>query len=479
MICVSDTVYRDVLNKVDLGTAVSLGRPKLKNIAERFQVYALLPKTAKGLRQTLQIQRLKLSLRVSTPLRIEVVALLGLVVGGIIVLQFPALFSPGTRPPTPSTQSLSLPDKPSIVVLPFVNMSEDPEQEYFSDGITEDLTSDLSRISSLFVIARNSAFTYKGKAVKVQEISKELGVRYVLAGSVRRADNQVRITTQLIDATTGHHLWSERYDRLLKDIFALQDDIVQKIVTTLKLQLTLIEQGYIVHKRTDNLEAYDSLLRGTELWNRFSKETNFQARQMFEKAIALDPQYAEAYARIATTYYMEWSFRWSQDPLALEKALTAAQQALALDNTLPGAHGLLGFIYARKQQYEQAITAGEQAVALDPNNAFSYAQLSFALNMGGRPEDALQAIEQAMRLNPHYPAWYLAHVGNAALATTLHLLGMVAQVTGRPAPPVPTRPGCRSPRRGPARRRPEGRQPTLAGGQLQAPPAGQQTGDRS
>jgi adenylate cyclase len=260
-------------------------------------------------------------------------------------------------------------------------MSENAEQDYFSDGITEDLTSDLSRISSLFVIARNSAFTYKGKTVKMQEISKELGVRYVLEGSVRRADNQVRITAQLIDATTGHHLWSERYDRLLTDIFALQDNIVQKIVTTLKLQLTLIEQGDIVHKRTDNLDAYDSLLRGLELWNRFNKEANVQARQMFEKALALDPQYAEVYGRIAATYYTEWSFRWSQDPLTLEKALTAAQQALALDDTLPGAYGILGFIYARKQQYEQAIVAGERAVALDPNNAFSYAQLSFALNM--------------------------------------------------------------------------------------------------
>jgi adenylate cyclase len=407
-VCISDMVYRDVAQKIVLGTVVSMGRPRLKNIAQRFQVYALLTEPPKGLRQTLQVQRLKLSRRMGTTHR--ALAILFLIAGIAVAARYLLL-------PLPNTQPLPLPDKPSIIVLPFDNMSEDPEQEYFSDGITEDLTSDLSRISSLFVIARNSAFTYKGKAVKVQEISKELGVRYVLEGSVRRADNQVRITTQLIDATTGHHLWSERYDRLLKDIFALQDDIVQKIVTTLKLQLTLIEQGYIVHKRTGNLEAYDFLLRGIELWNRFSKESNVQARQMYEKAIALDPQYAEVYARIAATYYMEWSFRWSEDPLALEKALTAAQRALALDNTLPGAHGLLGFIYARKQQYEQAITEGERAVALDPNNAFSYAQLSFALNMGGRPEDALRAIEQAIRLNPHYPAWYLGHVGNACLYT--------------------------------------------------------------
>jgi adenylate cyclase len=166
-------------------------------------------------------------------------------------------------------------------------MSKDPEQEYFSDGITEDLTSALSKISSLFVIARNSAFPYKGKAVKVQDVSQELGVRYVLAGRVRKADTQVRITAQLIEATTGGHLWSERYDRPLQDIFALQDDVVQKIVTTLKLQLTVQEQGILVRKATDNLAAYDDYLRGVEHFNRCTQETNTQARQMFEKVLEL------------------------------------------------------------------------------------------------------------------------------------------------------------------------------------------------
>src|SRR5262249_14851962 len=197
-------------------------------------------------------------------------------------------------------------------------MSEDPKQEYFSDGLTEDLTADLSKISSLFVIARNSAFTYKGKAVKVQDVSKELGVRYVLEGSVRKADNQVRITVQLIDATTGGHLWSERYDRHLQDIFALQDDVVRKIVTTLKLQLTVQEQGILVRKTTDNLEAYDYYLRGREHFNRYTQEANAQARQLFEKALALDPQYAEAYAFLGLTYEREWGFQWSQDPQTLD-----------------------------------------------------------------------------------------------------------------------------------------------------------------
>ncbi|HEV8716810.1 MAG TPA: hypothetical protein VGX03_28830 [Candidatus Binatia bacterium] len=242
---------------------------------------------------------------------------------------------------TSSQPALPLPDKPSIVVLPFDNMSKDPEQDYFSNDITEVLTSDLSRIASLFVIARNTAFTYKGKATNVQAIGKELGVRYVLEGSVQKAGEQVRIVAHLLDTATGGQLWSQRYDRPLKDIFALQDEIIQKIVTTLRLQLTLQAQGWIVRKHTDLLEAYDFLLRGVEYYWRTTKEANVQARQMFEKAVALDPQYAEAYARLGWTYHLEWGLRWSADPQTLERALALAQQALVLDDSLPLAHSLL------------------------------------------------------------------------------------------------------------------------------------------
>ncbi|HEV8712695.1 MAG TPA: winged helix-turn-helix domain-containing protein [Candidatus Binatia bacterium] len=292
-----------------------------------------------------------------TPLYIETVHRRG--------YRFIAAMTQETQPVLP------LPDKPSIVVLPFTNMSGDPGQDYFSDGITEDLTSDLCKISSLFVIARNSAFTYKGKAVKVQDVSREMGARYVLEGSVRKAGDWVRISAQLIDATTGYHLWSERYDRPLKDIFALQDEIVQKIVTTLKLQLTLQEQGHIVRKHTDNLEAYDSSMRGVEYLWRSTKEANAQARQMFEKALVLDPQYAEAYAWLGWTYYMEWNWRWSADPQTLERAWALAQQAVALADSLPFAHSLLSCVYAKKQQYDQAIAESERAIAFDPNNADS------------------------------------------------------------------------------------------------------------
>src|SRR5262245_49568122 len=321
-ICISDMVYRDVVTKLALGPLVSLGRPKLKNIARRFPVYVLLADEPAGVRQSWRVQRLKLSRRVYSAYQVVilVLVLLAATIVAVRYLTHPSLSTRDSVLSTPTQPALPLPDKPSIVVLPFVNMSKDPEQEYFSDGLTETLTGDLSKIASLFVIARNSAFTYKGKAVKVQDVGREMGVRYVLEGSVLKADNQVRITAQLIDATTGYHLWSERYDRPLQNVLTLQDEIVQKIVTTLKLQLTLQEQGFSVRKTTDNLEAYDAFLRGLESFWRYTKEANTQARPMFEKAVALDPQYAEAYARLGATYWLEWNWGWSADPQTLERA---------------------------------------------------------------------------------------------------------------------------------------------------------------
>ncbi len=345
-----------------------------------------------------------------------VLAGLVLILGGIGTIWY--LSSPPIRIPqseirnqTEPAPALPLPDKPSIVVLPFVNMSEDSKQDYFSDGITEDLTSDLSKISSLFVIARNSAFTYKGKAVKVQDVSQEMGVRYVLEGSVRKAGEQVRISAQLIDATMGGHLWAERYDRPLKDIFALQDEIVQKIVTTLKLQLTLQEQGYLVRKHTSNPEAYDAFLRGMEAIVRATKEAVAQARQLWEKAVALDPQYAEAYALLSYTHQFEWAIRYSVDPQTLERALALVQQALALDNSLPIAHSILSLVYVGKQQYDQALAEGDRAIALNPNNAESYMGQAHVLCFAGRPEEAIKMVAQAIRLNPRYQPWYAFQLG--------------------------------------------------------------------
>ena len=333
---------------------------------------------------------------------------------------------PDSESPTLTHQPLPLPDKPSIVVLPFTNLSGDPTQEYFSDGITEEITATLSRISSLFVIARTSAFAYKGKGIKVQDISRELGVRYVLEGSMRKADDQIRIIAQLIDATTGGHLWAEHYTYLLKDIFALQDEIVQKIVTTLKLQLTVQERGYLERKTTDNLDAYDTFLRGIELFSRTTKEANAQARQMFEKAVALDPQYAEAYTWLGTTYLLEWLWRWNADPQTLEHALALAHQALALDDSLPRAHSLLSQVHAQKQQYDQAIAEGARAILLDPNNDFSCNRQGVVLTVAGRPAEALPLIEQAMRLNPHYPPFYLGDLGWTCNLTGRHAEAVAA-----------------------------------------------------
>jgi tetratricopeptide (TPR) repeat protein len=253
-----------------------------------------------------------------------------------------------------------------------------------------------------------------------------MGVRYVLEGSVQRADQRVRITTQLIDATTGYHVWSEQYNRSLTDIFTLQDEIVQKIVTTLRLQLSMQEQGHLLHKHTNNVEAYDYFLRGQAHYWHYTQEHNAQARQLFEKAVALDPQYAEAYASLSWTYFIEWAMHWSADPQTPERAVALAHQAVALDDALPGAHTSLSLAYRSKQQYEQAIAEGERAIALDPNNDFSYANQAEVLNHAGRPADALRAVEQAMRLNPRYPFLYLWELGWAYRMTGRYAEAIVA-----------------------------------------------------
>jgi TolB-like protein len=415
-LCISDMVYRDVAKKLDLGTVVSLGRPKLKNITERFHVYALLPKAPKGVRQQLQVQRLKFSRRMRP------IMFVGVLVAGLIAVRYSPFPILGTRHSELNTQEaqppLPLPDKPSIVVLPFTNMSNDPEQEYFSDGITEDITSDLSRLSSLFVIARNSAFTYKGKAVKVQDVSRELGVRYILEGSVRRSENQVRVTAQLVDATTGGHLWSERYDRPLTDIFALQDEIRQKIVLALKVKLTPEEQERFRQAPTDNLEAYDFYLRGLDVlfrgWTEGKKELNTQAQQMFEKAIELDSQYAGACAWLSWSYFLDWFNGWAKDrSQTLEQAFELAQRAVALNEFLSLPHQVLSRIVIWEKQHEQAITEGERAITLDPNDAENYVVLGAILTFSGRSKDGIKLIERAMRLNPQYPPTYLNLLGFA------------------------------------------------------------------
>src|SRR5229473_2064656 len=337
------------------------------------------------------------------------------VVAVIVLIQQLSLRPPTTTASIRPAQKLAppLPDMPSIAVLPFTNMSGDREQEYFSDGITDDLITALSRLPSLFVIARTSSFTYKGKAVGLQDVGKELGVKYVLGGGVRKAGGQVRITVQLADATTGEELWAERYDRPLRDIFALQDEIVRRIVTTLNLQLTLAQRGLLIPRTTDNLEAYDDVLRGAEYLLSYTKDGNAKARQMFEKAIALDPKYAQAYAGLGLNYFLGWILLLSPDPNALERAFQLAQQAIALDDSLSPAHSILAAIYVQKGQYDQAVTEAQRSIALNPNSPLGYVWLAEVMNNMARPTEALVAVEKAMRLDPRNRNRYLSEQGHA------------------------------------------------------------------
>jgi len=314
-------------------------------------------------------------------------------------------------------QAFTLPDKPSIAVLPFLNMSNDPEQDYLADGMSENIITSLSKIPQLFVIARNSAFTYKGRAVKVQQIGRELGVGYVLEGSVRRAGQRVRITAQLIEADTGHHLWAERYDRELKDIFDLQDEITVRIMREMQVKLTEGEQACEWLRRgPENLEAYERGLRGMELFRRFSPEDNFQARRLFEEGIALDRQSPGNYVMLAWTHVVDVLNGSSESPVrAVEQAAELAKTALALDESQADAHSLLGYIHLLKRKFESAVEEGEKAVALNPNGADAHVWLAMILTSAGRSGEAIRLLTKAMRLNPFPPNWYHSCLGNAYL----------------------------------------------------------------
>lgn len=300
-------------------------------------------------------------------------------------------------------------------------MSADPQQEYFSDGLTEDIITGLSKIPRLFVIARNSSFTYKGKAVKVQQVGRDLGVRYVLEGSVRKAGERIRITAQLIDAETGHHLWAERYDRDLKDIFTLQDEITEQILTSMEVNLTTGEQARLRRKGTANRKAYEKVLKADEYYGRMTREDNAQARQAYREAMALDPEYAVPLVGLSYTRWMDVINGWSRSPRkSMKEAAKLAEKALELDDSLADTHVLLGNIYLMKGQYQQAMEAGERALALEPNGADVNALLGLMLRYLGRPEEAISVLEKAIRLNPIPPAWYLYNMGDAYRLAGLH-----------------------------------------------------------
>jgi adenylate cyclase len=311
-------------------------------------------------------------------------------------------------------ERLKLPEKPSIAVLPFVNISGDPDQEYLSDGITEEIITALSKIPKLFVIARNSTFTYKGKPVKVQKVSEELGVQYILEGSVRKSGNQIRITAQLVDAIIGHHLWAERYDRDLGDIFALQDEITMKIITALQVELTEGEQARVASKGTDSIEAYLKWLQAHAYFLRFNADDNTLARQLSEEAVALDPAFAAAHTTLGWTHAMDARAGWSKSAKhSLVQAKKLAQKAVALDDKLPVARQLLGFIYLMECQYEKAINEHKKSIILNPNQADNHANLGMSLVFACKPEEAIVSLKKAIRLNPIPQSYYFVKLGRA------------------------------------------------------------------
>jgi adenylate cyclase len=360
-ICISGKVYEEISGRIDL-SCLDIGEQQLKNIARPVRAYRV---------------------------RLDGIA------------------------PT-ATPAPALPTKPSIAVLPFLNMSGDPEQEFFADGITEDLITDLSKASGLFVIARNSSFAYKGRSVKVQEIGRDLGVRFVLEGSVRKAGNRVRITAQLIEAGNGGHLWAERFDRDLTDIFSTQDEVVEKIVGALAVTFTRGEQQRLHRRGTASVEAYEAWLRARALLTRGTRESVAQAKAMYRQAIKIDGNFPAPHAGLALAGISDYSSGWAADPAQeLDEAETWARRALELNDQDPVGHMALGNVLLWRRNHEGALAEFRRMIELDPNFAQGHTATGMGLMYAGRSADALQLIATAMRLDPHYPPVVLHFLAQA------------------------------------------------------------------
>ena len=404
-ISISGTVYEHIKNKLSLGYDYS-GKQKIKHITEPIKVYRILlePETAGKLIDEKHAR--------SKP-RYLVVALftvLGILAAIILVYKSFDLFSKENAGTISGSEPLS--ERASIAVMPFINLNGKPEQEYFSDGITNDLITALSKFKELLVIASNTSFAYKGKPVNLKTLGRELGVRYVLEGSVQKADERVRIDAQLIDAKTGVHIWAERYDRELKDIFAVQDEIVHSIVGKLAVEIDTVEQKRVMHKNTDDLAAYDYLLRGLVYLRPRTCSESIKARRMFEKAIELDPDFATAYVGLGKTYAIQASFGCSEFPnQALQQARELALKALSLEGSNSDAHALLGYVYTLFKQYDLAIHQLNRAIELNPNDASSYRTRGQVMLWSGKVDEAIKSLETAFRFDQNASTGYYMFLG--------------------------------------------------------------------
>ena len=401
-ICISGTAYDQLKNKLELGYEY-LGEHNVKNIATPVRVYkALMEPEAVG-----KIIGEKRKTKRWMAVAAAVIILIGLAGWYLYIKQ-----SKRIEPASVEKMAYPLPDKPSIAVLPFDNLSGDSEQEYFSDGITEQIITSLSKIPNIFVIARNSTFTYKGKPTKIKQIAEELAVRYVLEGSVQRSNDRVRITVQLIDATTGRHLWAENYDREVKDIFALQDEISMKIMAALQIKLTVGAQADLKYDETENLEAYEKFLNARYHIFRRTKEDVRIGQQFAQEAIDIDPNYAAAHQMMGLLYLDEVWFGMTKSPAkSIEKAEQVAQKAISLRGYQAPDYVLLSSINLLKKDFEKAIEYGEKAVELGPNNPSAHFFHGMALRFAGQYKEAISKFEKAIRLNPIKPLNYLNNLG--------------------------------------------------------------------
>ena len=416
-ISISGTAFDNVRNKLDYGYQFS-GEHPVKNIANPVKVYKILTDQefagkVIGEKRFLGWMSYKVAM--------AAILSSAIIIGGLVSYYIYLHQSGRIEPASVDKMVYPLPDNPSIAVLPFVNLSEDPQQEYLSDSITEQIITTLSRDPHLFVIDRQSTSIYKGKPVKIQQVAEELGVRYVLEGSVQKSGNKVRITAQFIDAIKGRHLWSARYDREVKDIFALQDEITIQIMNGLSIELTEGEQARLLTKiGTDNLEALEKYYQGRGFMQTGgTKENMNKAIQLFDDAIAVDPTFIMPYVYSAWCHFITARVQgWSESPAKSHQvAFDLAQKALAIDESYYATHSLLGDIYLHKGQYDKALSEAERAVSLNPNAGLAYFRLGGILGYLGRWEESVFYSEKAIRLNPFPGIWWYRTLGQAYFFT--------------------------------------------------------------